>query len=77
MNRVTGLIKKSKVTLTGKWRPGLSETDEQGQVVATVVSQDEKGAVIEVICKCGEHIQLFCDYAGAEQQALAAPQQGA
>ena len=50
--------------LPGTEAPGTGvAATASGQAKARLIDQNANGATIEVICPCGQKIQLFCEYA--------------
>lgn len=70
----TGIIKKSQVKSAGRRRLGSAGAGQGGAatIETHLVSSDESRAVIEIVCKCGERIEIVCEYATAPDQGPAA-----
>ena len=68
-NVPTGVIKKAKViqdkpVLLGNQGQIAPPPDSQStfQPQATIVGQNETGAIIEVVCSCGQKLQVVCEF---------------
>ncbi len=74
MISTTGIIKKSQVKSAGRRRlSSASAAQGDAAMIEThLVSSDESRAVIEIVCKCGERIEIVCEYATAPDQSPAA-----
>ena len=79
MSTTTGIIKKSRVKSAGRLRLSAGKADPDGDhaaVEANLLTSDDAGAVIEVVCPCGRRLEIACVYAaGASQTAPETPQQ--
>ena len=61
----TGIVKSDKVKLTGRRCLPLDATSASSGTGprGRIVRQDDNGAVIEVVCICGNTFHLNCKYA--------------
>ena len=79
MNSATGIIKKNRVKSAGQLRLSAGKAapgDDHASVEVNLLTSDEAGAVIEVICSCGRRLEIACVYAAnASQTGPETPQQ--
>jgi len=62
----TGVLKKDVVKMAPGRRPGpVGPADEAAKATprARIVGQTQTHAVLEVVCSCGQKIQVQCNYA--------------
>jgi len=61
----TRVLKKNQINMSGPRRVGQAPASPVRPAAvgsARVVQQDERGAIIEIVCRCGETIRLRCSY---------------
>ena len=79
MITATGIIKKSRVKSAGQLRLSAGKGDPGGDhaaVEANLLTSDDAGAIIEVVCPCGRRLEIACVYAaGASQTGPETPQE--
>lgn len=75
---MTVLLKKKNIKMTGHREisssaVGAKVTKEVPKAHASVIAQEDGFVVIQVVCGCGQEIQLRCAYGGPQPAAQAAP----
>jgi len=79
MITATGIIKKSRAKSTGRLRLSAGKANPGGgqpAVEANLLTSDDAGAIIEVVCPCGRRLEIACEYpAGASQTDSETPQE--
>ncbi len=72
MTPATGIIKKSQVKPAGRRRLSGCTAAQDGDALtieAHLLSSDGTRAIVEVVCGCGQRIEIICEYdmpAGAQ-----------
>lgn len=79
-NLPTGIIKNTKVRRSGAVMVGRNAgrspraAGHGGEPTARIVGQNDSGAIIEIMCSCGQTVQVVCEFPTAMAAEMAGVQ---